>query len=573
MSTIAKKIAVGVAAPATFLFLPLAAQAASFTLEDATVASINQAFNAGVISSEQLVQLYLNRIAAYDDQGPALNSIITVNPNALAEAAALDLERRTTGARSPLHGIPVILKDNFNTVGLPTTAGATLFKDFIPQQDAFQVQKLREAGAIILAKANLSEFAFSGGSSESSLGGITRNAYDPLRTPAGSSGGTATAIAANFGVIGLGTDTGGSIRNPSAVSNLVGLRPTIGLSSRSGIVPLALSQDVGGPMTRTIMDLAYALDATVGFDLNDPVTAASIGKIPATYTSFLDVNGLQGSKIGVVRSLFGPNTDPEAARVNQVIEQALTALKQLGAEVVDTTIPNLSAILASPSLSAFEFKSDLNNYLAQNPNAPVDSLAEIIQSGGFLPSNRSTLIARNNVAPLETNATYQQIIRDRPGSTQESILQALKRLDADPLNDLDALIYPTITRPAGLITTGSNFGSNNRLSAFSGFPALTVPAGFTSDNRAVGLEFLGTAFSEPTLLRLTYAYEQGTQNRRPSTIVPPLKGETIPESGQTAGLMVVGLMLLGWKFKKQRPNPANGVPIVSARRVSVESFS
>lgn len=557
MFTIAQKVAV-VAAPAALFLLPEIANAATFRLQEATVTSINQAFDAGVIDSEQLVQLYLNRIAAYDDQGPALNSIITVNPNALEEAAALDLERQTTGARSPLHGIPVILKDNYNTFDLPTSAGATVFKDFIPEQDAFQVQKLREAGAIILAKANLSEFAFSGGSSESSLGGITRNAYDPARTPAGSSGGTATAIAANFGVIGFGTDTGGSIRNPSSVSSLVGLRPTIGLSSRSGIVPLALSQDVGGPMTRTVTDLAFALDATVGFDPNDPITATSIGKIPGTYTSFLDSNGLQGARIGVVRSLFGLDADPEAAKVNEVINQSIADLKLLGAEIVDdVAIPNLDTILSYPSLSAFEFKFNLNDYLAENPNAPVDSLTEIIESGGFLPSNLNTLITRNSVEPLETNAVYQQIIRDRPGLTQQSILQALNQLDSDPSNDLDALIYPTNTRPPGLISPPSNLGSNSRLSPFSGFPALTVPAGFTSNNLPVGLEFLGPAFSEPTLLQLSYAYEQGTLNRRPSRIVPALAGETIPEPGQTGGLMAIGLMLVGYKLKQRRSSQTN----------------
>jgi Asp-tRNA(Asn)/Glu-tRNA(Gln) amidotransferase A subunit family amidase len=554
--TIAHKIAVGVATPAAFLtLLPGIANAATFRLQEATVTSINEAFDAGVIDAEQLVQLYLNRIAAYDDQGPALNSLITVNPKALTEAAALDLERQTTGARSPLHGIPVILKDNYNTFDLPTTAGATVFKDFIPEQDAFQVQKLREAGAIILAKANLSEFAFSGGSSESSLGGITRNAYDPLRTPAGSSGGTATAIAANFGVIGFGTDTGGSIRNPASVSNLVGLRPTIGLSSRSGIVPLALSQDVGGPMTRTVTDLAFALDATVGFDPQDPITATSIGKIPDTYTSFLNLNGLQGARIGVVRSLFGLDADPEAAKVNQVINQSIADLKLLGAEVVDdVTIPNLDTILSYPSLSAFEFKFNLNDYLAANPNAPVQSLTEIIESGGFLPSNLNTLITRNSVEPLETNARYQEIIRDRPKLTQQSLLQALNLLDSDSSNNLDALIYPTNTRPPGLISPPSNLGSNSRLSPFSGFPALTVPAGFTSGNLPIGLEFLGPAFSESTLLRLSYAYEQGTLNRRPSSIVPPLEGETIPEPGQTVGLAAIGLLLIGGRLKQRHGN-------------------
>ena len=464
---------------------PVAALAATFNLQEATIADINAAFDAGALSSVGLTQLYLNRIDAYDKQGPSLNSIITINPNAQETALALDRERQLTGPRSSLHGIPVIVKDNYDTFDLPTSAGATVFKDFIPQDDAFQVQKLREAGAIVLAKANLSEFAFSGSESDSSLGGITRNAYDPARTPAGSSGGTAVAIAANFGVVGLGTDTGSSIRNPSSFNSLVGVRPTIGLSSRAGIIPLALSQDVGGPITRTVTDAAVVLDATAGFDPNDPVTASSTGKI-SDYADSLDSNGLQGSRIGVVRALLGPDTNPESAKVNEVINAAIADLDNLGAEVVDdVTIPNLDTILAYPSLSGFEFRDNLNDYLAAHPEAPVSTLTEIIASGGYLPSNANTLITRNNVEPLETNARYQEIIRDRPVLTQQSILTALNLNDLDPENDLDALIYPTVTSPPGLIGQPTSFGSNVRLSPFSGFPAITVPAGFTSDDRSI----------------------------------------------------------------------------------------
>lgn len=550
------KAAVALGIPAAFLGgMPWAADAATFQLQGATVDSINQAFDAGILTSQQLTQLYLNRIEAYDQQGPNLNSLITVQPDALAIAAALDQERLISGPRSPLHGIPIILKDNYNTFDMPTTAGALVLKDFVPEQDAFQVQKLREAGAIILAKANLSEFAFSGSASVSSLGGTTVNAYDPLFTPAGSSGGTATAIAAEFGVIGFGTDTGGSIRNPASVSNLFGLRPTIGLSSRSGIVPLALSQDVGGPMTRTVSDLAYTLDVTVGFDPDDPITATSIGKIPDTYTSFLDVNALQGSKIGIVRELFGLDADPQAAKVNQVINQAILDISGLGAEIVDNvTIPNLDEILSFPSLSGFEFKFNLNDYLAENPNAPVQSLEEIIASGEFLPAFTNTLIARNNVEDLETNERYQEIISVRPELTQQSILEAMNRLDSDPDNDLDALLYPTNIFPPGLISPSSPLGSNSRLSPFSGFPALSVPAGFTTDGLPVGLELLGTAFSEPTLIGLAYSYEQASMNRRPSSVVPPLDGEviTVPEPGSWASIAAIGMIALTFNFKKCR---------------------
>jgi Asp-tRNA(Asn)/Glu-tRNA(Gln) amidotransferase A subunit family amidase len=512
------------------------ASSLQFRLEEATIDSINQAFDAGILDSRQLVQLYLNRINAYDDSGPRINSIISINLDALSIATALDIERRTTGPRSPLHGIPVILKDNYDTFDMPTSAGALAFQNFIPTTDAFQVAKLRDAGAIILAKANLSEFAFSGSTSISSFGGTTVNPYDPLRSPAGSSGGTGAAIAANFGVIGLGTDTGGSIRNPSSFNGLVGVRPTIGLSSRSGIVPLALSQDVGGPMTRTVRDAAITLDFTVGFDANDPITALSNGNIPASYTTNLTPNGLQGIRIGVVRDLFGVNTNPDFATVNGIIDTAIARMTGLGATFTNVTIPNLSAILASPSLSAFEFRDNLNSYLASQPNAPYQTLTEIIASGQFLPSNLNTLNTRNNVGDLATNLTYQDIITNRPTFVRDSLLQAM--------TGFDALLYPTTIAPPRLNTQGQQTGSSNRLSAFSGFPAVTLPAGFTGNGLPVGMEFLGRAFSEASLLQFAYAYETAFNVRSSPSSVPALPGETIvvPEPSSIAAL---GMVFLG----------------------------
>ncbi|GBL12609.1 glutamyl-tRNA(Gln) amidotransferase subunit A [Microcystis aeruginosa Sj] len=512
------------------------ASSLQFRLEEATIDSINQAFDAGILDSRQLVQLYLNRINAYDDSGPRINSIISINLDALSIATALDIERRTTGPRSPLHGIPVILKDNYDTFDMPTSAGALAFQNFIPTTDAFQVAKLRDAGAIILAKANLSEFAFSGSTSISSFGGTTVNPYDPLRSPAGSSGGTGAAIAANFGVIGMGTDTGGSIRNPSSFNGLVGVRPTIGLSSRSGIVPLALSQDVGGPMTRTVRDAAITLDFTVGFDANDPITALSNGNIPASYTTNLTPNGLQGIRIGVVRDLFGVNTNPDFATVNGIIDTAIARMTGLGATFTNVTIPNLSAILASPSLSAFEFRDNLNSYLASQPNAPYQTLTEIIASGQFLPSNLNTLNTRNNVGDLATNATYQDIITNRPTFVRDSLLQAM--------TGFDALLYPTTIAPPRLNTQGQQTGSSNRLSAFSGFPAVTLPAGFTGNGLPVGMEFLGRAFSEASLLQFAYAYETAFNVRSAPSSVPALPGETIvvPEPSLIAAL---GMVFLG----------------------------
>ncbi len=466
---------------------------------------------------------------------------------ALAIAAELDAQYVQSGPVGSLHCVPVILKDNFDTVDMPTTAGALALEGFFTGSDAFQVAKLREAGALILAKSNLSEFAFSF-TSVSSLGGTTVTPYDPIRNAGGSSGGTGAAIAANFGVIGMGTDTGGSIRVPSSFNSLVGLRPTIGLSSRSGIVPLALSQDVAGPTTRTVADLAITLDVVAGFDPQDPVTAGSIGKIPTSYTDFLDPNGLQGARIGIAREVFGLNTNPESAKTNAVIEAAIAQLRLLGAEVVDITIPNVAAITSSPSLSGFEFKRDLNAYLADRPVPPsgVRTLSDIIESGLFLEAFGPTYIARDTIVPPEENPTYLQIIQERPGLAQTSLLQALA--------GLDAIIYPSVASPPNILGQPLASGVANRLSPYSGFPALTVPAGFTEDGLPVGLEFLGRAYDEATLIRLAYSFEQGTLFRQDPFSTPPLPGETvpIPEPASTAAIALAAGLLVRERRKRQR---------------------
>ncbi len=534
--------------------VPQTALAFTFRLEEATVGSIQSALGSGRVTCTDITQLYLNRIAAYDDQGPALNAIITTNPNALAIAADLDTKYAQSGLTGPLHCVPVIAKDNFDTFDMPTTAGALVLEGFIPPTDAFQVQQLREAGALILAKSNLSEFAFSF-TTESSLGGTTLNAYDPTRNAGGSSGGTGAAIAANFGVIGLGSDTGGSIRVPSSFNSLVGIRPTIGLTSRAGIIPLALTQDVGGPMTRTVTDAAIVLDITAGFDPADPITAESDGKIPASYTSFLDLNGLQGSRIGVVRDLFGLETNPESAKTNAVINTAIDDLLALGAQVVDVTIPNLAEILSFPSLSGFEFKRDLNAYLAERPAPPsgVRTLGDIIESGLYLESFEAAYIARNNQPPPEENPDYLRIIQERPALTQTALLSALE--------GFDALIYPSVASPPNIFGQPLASGAANRLSPFSGFPAITVPAGFTPDGLPVGLEFLGRAYDESTLLRLAFSFEQGTLNRRSPLTTPPLPGETIPEPGTALALGLFGLTALGLK-RKHKPSATGESEIV-----------
>lgn len=532
---------------------PSAAIAYTFNLEEATIPQINQAFDGGILTSEELVQLYLNRIDAYDDRGPNLNSIISLNPNALEEAAALDLERQTTGARSPLHGIPVLLKDNYDTFDLPTTNGSLAFEGSIPPDDAFQTKQLRDAGAIILGKTNLHEFA-RGVTTISSLGGQTRNPYDTSRVPGGSSGGTGAAIAANFASIGTGTDTCISIRGPASINNLVGIRPTIGLTSRDGIIPLNLKQDVGGPMTRTVTDAALMLDVLAGYDPADPVTESSISRIPSSYGNFLNPNGLEGARIGVIRDLIEADTagNPADPEVTALMNAALEVMEAQGAEVFDVEVPNLDFYVnTNPNRSYDRFKYDINNYIASlGPDAPVSSLTDIINSGLYTPSLDEAL-RRSDQKTLtpDEDPEYQLYLQNG-----EDLTNALQEVATS--QNLSAFFYPTATRPPRLIGDDeSPAGSNCVVSAYTGFPAISVPAGFTTNGLPVGLELLGTdTFTEPDLISLAYAFEQATLYRRPPESTPPLAGETItvPEPYTIPALAVLGLGAIARRVNKGR---------------------
>lgn len=477
-----------------------------FEIEEATITSIQKAMEQGKLTSRELVQMYLDRIEKYDDHGSSINAIITINDKALDLADQLDAERKTSGPRGPLHGIPILVKDNYDTADMPTTAGCICLKDSVPNEDADQIAKLKEAGAIILGKTNLHEFAF-GITTSSSLGGQTLNPYELNHYPGGSSGGTGAAIAANFAVAGLGTDTGGSIRIPSSFNSLVGIRPTIGLSSRDGIIPLALTQDVGGPMARTVSDAAILLDATAGYDPDDLATSYSVGHTPDSYTSYLDEKGLQGARIGVATELF-TNSNTEEKEVSAIVYNAVSDIRSLGASAVEIKIPNLDQIEKFPSLSSYEFKFQLNDYLEElGDAAPYHTLSDIIKSGNFDQTQAAALESRNARETLETQE-YKDIVLQRTKITREALLKVM----AD--NDLDAIVYPTTTQAAAVIGQPQNAGSNNRLSPFSGFPAITVPAGYTAEGLPVGIEFLGRAFDEGTLVKLAYSYEQGTQHRK-----------------------------------------------------------
>jgi Asp-tRNA(Asn)/Glu-tRNA(Gln) amidotransferase A subunit family amidase len=481
-----------------------------FRLNETTIEDIQKAVSKGKLTYKELTQMYLDRINLYDHQGIKLNSLISVNSKALQIAEEMDKEREEKGIRGPLHGIPIIVKDNYATGDMPTTAGCLCLKDSIPNNDAAMVKKLKNAGAIIIGKANLDEFA-SGITGASSLGGQTLNPYALDRSPGGSSAGVGASIAANFAVGGLGTDTGGSIRIPSSYNSLVGIRPTVGLTSRDGIIPLALTQDVGGPMARTVTDTAILLDATFGYDPNDVATAYSVGHTPKSFTNYLDKNGLKGARIGVATELFG--TNPEEQPVSNLVNKAVDDLKKLGATTIPVIIPNLTEIMKYPSLSGYEFKFQLNDYLAKyDSDAPYHTLTEIINSGQFYKPLENSFKVRD--AREFESQEYKDIVLKRTKLTRDALLKVM----AD--NNLDAIVYPSTVQTTTIIGQPSKAGNNNRLSPFSGFPAISVPAGFTSEGLPVGIEFMGRAFDEPTIIKLAYAYEQGTHNRKAPILVP-----------------------------------------------------
>jgi Asp-tRNA(Asn)/Glu-tRNA(Gln) amidotransferase A subunit family amidase len=476
---------------------------ASFELEEATIVEMQAAMEAGTITSVDLVERYLARIHAYDQQGPSLNAMIFLNPKALQEAAALDAERAERGARGPLHGVPIVVKDNYDTFDMPTTDGSRSLEGLVPPDDAFQVHKLRQAGAVIIGKTNLHEFA-RGITTISSLGGQTLNPYDTSRNPGGSSGGTGAAVAANFAAVGMGSDTCGSIRIPSSHNCLVGLRVTRGLSSRDGIIPLSSTQDVAGPLARTVEDLAIVLDATVGYDPADPITALGVGRVPTTYRDSLRADGLQGARIGLLTDLFGSGEESE--EMNGIIRAAAESMAGCGAEVVELSIPGLRELLRGSSLIDLEFKFDLDRYLEGTPGAPLHSLEAIVESGLVHPALDGVLRRSLRHESLDTPEYKDRLLK------REQIRLAALIAMAD--RNLDALLYPTMTREPAPVGQGQR-GSNCSLSATSGLPAISVPAGFTAGGLPAGVELLGRPFAEPDLIRFAYAYEQATRHRRP----------------------------------------------------------
>jgi Asp-tRNA(Asn)/Glu-tRNA(Gln) amidotransferase A subunit family amidase len=492
---------------------------APFQLEETTVAQIHAAMTAGRITCRALVAGYLQRIDAYDKRGPAINAIVQINPEALAEADALDRRFARGGLTGPLHCIPAIVKDNFETVGLQSAAGSLSLKGFVSNKDAFLVRKIKEAGAIVLAKSNMAEFAFSPLETVSSiLPGYTKNPYALDRVTAGSSGGTAAAVAANFGAIGLGSDTGNSIRGPASHQSLAGIRSTMGLTSRAGVIPLSGLADIAGPLTRTLEDAVAVFQAIAGEDPDDPATAASHGRTIPRYAASLAKDGLRRARIGLLRQAYErPTTDPE---IVQIFMTAVADLKRAGASIVDPAVVG-DVPRAAGAGSCRGFKYDINVYLAaQGDRVPVHTLEEILRSRAFHPSIQQRLQSAQ-----ESNGEGPDSPACRADAEYRAAFGAAVTKTMDTLG-LDAFVYPTWSNPPRLIgdmTTPA--GDNSQVySPTAGFPGINVPMGYSRGNTLpIGITFFGRAWDEATLIRLAYAYEQATHHRRPPASAPAIK--------------------------------------------------
>lgn len=535
-----------IASPST----PIRAAEKVFQLEEATIADIHEAMNAGALSAEKLVELYTARILAYDRAGPRLNSIIMINPDARADAAALDKERLTKGVRGPLHGIPVLLKDNIDVAKLPTTNGSAVMKDAVPPEDGALTKALRNAGAIILGKAAMGEFA---GGSYNSVRGQTHNPYNTKRATGGSSSGSGAAIAANFAVLAVGTDTSTSVRGPSAYNGIVGLRPTTGIVTRAGIAPKNLNFDSAGPMARTVADVALMMNALAFADPDDIKSIEAWGEMKKRgasggdrldFTQSLDRGALKGRKIGVLRDLF--NGDPE---ISALAEKALVSMREAGATIVDIRLePSFiemhlrGGIRKMRDLSDYRFRADWEDYLKRfnNPNVPK-TVAEFIRiyeteiSQSPLPVEASVMnLLRTSMKTSTSAPEYKDFIENlMPRSTAEKLAVFEK-------HGVDALVHPyvptfatPITNPVFTIEDPSFVKSDAPVPATMagyssvGFPSIVIPMGFGSQGLPMSIAIFGKPYEDRQIIGFAYAYEQASKLRRPSKLVPPLAGESI----------------------------------------------
>lgn len=515
-----------VRAAATVLMVALfsTAPAAQFDLATAGIADIQAAMDKGALTSEKLVRLYLARIDAYDQAGPKLNTVIALNKDALAEARALDAERKAKGKRSPLHGVVVLAKDVFDTRDMPTSGGFKPMAASQPDKDSYVIDRLRKAGAIILGKLNQSDWYGVAAQGASTLQGQVLSPYNPQKSPGGSSSGTGSAIAAWFGTVGLGSDTTGSIVIPSTLANLVGISATHGLVSRTGMMWSSPSQENGGPMTRSVYDAAAVLDVIAGYDAADLATQAGIGKIPAQpYTSFVSKDGLKGARIGVLREMV--RKGPLHAEGTALFDKALEEFRSAGAQIIDPVLtgldlPESQTLAGAPT---YERADAINAYLARLPKtAPIRTVDEMIAKGGSLV--KPAIVEANAIgsldhhAPLIAAMKHQQVIRD-------AIVAAMDKYQ------LDAVILPYRTAaadPVGLVnTSGRRNESRNAIASYTGLPTIIVPGGFfASDGMPFAVQFMGRPFAEPTLIRLASGYEAAGKHRGPPASTPPLPGES-----------------------------------------------
>jgi Asp-tRNA(Asn)/Glu-tRNA(Gln) amidotransferase A subunit family amidase len=490
-----------------------------FILLEATIEDIQNAYASGQLTSNQLVQMYLDRIESFDRQGPQINSIITINPASLQEADRLDAAFKQSGRVGSLHGIPVIIKDQADLVGTPTTLGSVLFKDYYPDRDCFVVEKLKAAGAIVLAKTTLGELG--GGDTHGSLFGSTRNPYDLERTVGGSSGGSGASVSANFATLGIGQEGLASIRRPSTWNSIAGMRPTAGLVSRGGVYS-GWPEVAGslGPMARTVRDLAMLLDVIVGYDPEDPITARGTGHIPSSYTQFLDATGLKGARIGILRESMGFNVEPDAEdfkSITSIFDRAVEELEAAGAIVVDPiVIPKLGELLAKRASSPTSGEEAFHRHFARSKKAPFKTRQEAIDSPDFakvLPGSKRRLQITS-----EPHKHYEYLL------AREELMTRVLKIMAD--HNLDAIVHKSVEHQPTLIKDGVeppyiNHKGAPHLNTFLVFvPTIVVPAGFTPDGLPAGISFLGRPYDDGRMIKLAYAYEQATHHRRPPASTP-----------------------------------------------------
>ncbi|HZD39101.1 MAG TPA: amidase family protein [Terriglobales bacterium] len=499
----------------------MASETAPFEILETTIARIHAAYQSGELSARRLVEIYLERIDAYDKKGPALNAIITINPRALQEADRLDAAFKVSGFVGPLHGIPVIMKDQADAQSMPTTLGSLLFKDYYPDRDAFVVHKLKKAGAVILAKATLGELG--GGDTHGSLFGSTRNPYDLERTAGGSSGGCGASVAANFCTVAVGQEGFASIRRPSTWNSIAGMRPTAGLVSRAGVYAGWPSINGSlGPMARTVTDLAKLLDIMVGYDPEDPLTARGVSRAPASFTPYLDKNGLSGSRLGILREPMGYESEPGSEafnHINEVFDRAIAELRSAGAEIIDpVVIPDLKPLLAKRAGSFSEEEESFRVYFSRSSRAPYPSRAEAAKSPDF-PKVVKGSQARWLRSPAPSKH-YEYLL------AREQLLTNLLQVMAD--HHLDAIVHKAVEHPPTLIKDGVNPPYVDQkgaphINTFLVFvPSIVVPAGFTRGRLPAGITFLGRPYDDGNMIKFAYAYEQATQHRRPPASTTPL---------------------------------------------------